>query len=220
VGKKDVYIYIYILQYLICKYIFKVNIYILIMEKSNKYTKDELKDIFDLVNSKYLHLKGRQMTLTKNQFVNVWKQDNKSLSAFDLMIALYNAETINDKDNEFVQQYMEDNAMCIDEVKNKKPVPYYKYIRRLRIKDHEIDELETKIENMMEDNDLMRIDDHNTEMKELKNKAKLELSEKDDEIEKLQSKLKFNNSDNDAKVSRLQKELEYYKTEIAKLTAD
>jgi len=190
------------------------------MDKSDKYTKDELKDIFDLVNSKYLHLKGRQMTLTKNQFVNVWKQDNKSLSAFDLMITLYNAETINDKDNEFIQQYMEDNGMSIDEVKNKKPVPYYKYIRRLRIKDHEIDELENKIENIMEDNDLMRKEDHITEMKELKNKYKEELSEKDDEIAKFELKLKLNNSDTDAKVTRLEKQLEYYKNELEKLTAE
>jgi len=190
------------------------------MDKSDKYTKDELKDIFDLVNSKYLHLKGRQMTLTKNQFVNVWKQDNKSLSAFDLMITLYNAETINDKDNEFIQQYMEDNGMSIDEVKNKKPVPYYKYIRRLRIKDHEIDELENKIENIMEDNDLMRKEDHITEMKELKNKYKEELSEKDDEIAKFELKLKLNNSDTDAKVTRLEKQLEYYKNELDKLTAE
>lgn len=190
------------------------------MEKSNKYTKDELKDIFDLVNSKYLHLKGRQMTLTKNQFVNVWKQDNKSLSAFDLMITLYNAETINDKDNEFIQQYMEDNGMSIDEVKNKKPVPYYKYIRRLRIKDHEIDELENKIENIMEDNDLMSKEEHITEMKELKNKYKEELSEKDDEIAKLEMKLNLNNSDTDAKVTRLEKQLEYYKNELQKLTTE
>ena len=46
------------------------------------YEKQELKDIFDIVNSQYLRLKGKKKTISKNQFVNVWKQDNKSLSAY------------------------------------------------------------------------------------------------------------------------------------------
>ncbi len=184
------------------------------------YSKQELKDIFDIVNSQYLHMKGKEKTISKNQFVNVWKQNNKSLSAYELMIHLYKAEAINDAKNEFLEKFMEDTGLTVDEVKSKKPIPYRKYISRLRRKDEEIEYLENEIDTVMDNKDLMYKLDHDTEMKEQKQKYKQELDEKDDEIKKLEMKVTLINSDASAKVNRIETQLEYYKDQLDKLTAE
>ena len=190
------------------------------MEEKTEYSKQELKDIFDIVNSQYLHLKGKEKTISKNQFVNVWKQNNKSLSAYELMIHLYKAEAINDAKNEFLEKFMEDTGLTVDEVKSKKPIPYRKYISRLRRKDEEIEYLENEFDNMMESKDLIYKTDHDIQMKEQKQNYKQELAEKDDEISKLEMKIKLIKSDADAKVDRIEQQLEYYKKELEKLTAE
>ena len=190
------------------------------MEGTTEYSKQDLKDIFDIVNSQYLHLKGKEKTISKNQFVNVWKQNNKSLSAYELMIHLYKAEAINDAKNEFLQKFMEDTGLTVDEVKSKKPIPYRKYISRLRRKDEEIEYLENEIDTVMDNKDLMYKLDHDTEMKEQKQKYKQELDEKDDEIKKLEMKVTLINSDASAKVNRIETQLEYYKDQLDKLTAE
>ena len=190
------------------------------MEGKTEYSKQELKDIFDIVNSQYLHLKGKEKTISKNQFVNVWKQNNKSLSAYELMIHLYKAEAINDAKNEFLEKFMEDTGLTVDEVKSKKPIPYRKYISRLRRKDEEIEYLENEFDNMMESKDLIYKTDHDNEMKEQKQKYKQELAEKDDEIKKLEMKVTLINSDASARVNRLEQQAEYYKKELEKLTAE
>ena len=183
------------------------------------YEKQELKDIFDIVNSQYLRLKGKKKTISKNQFVNVWKQDNKSLSAYELMIHLYKAEEINDRQNEFLEKFMISSSMSVDEVKSKAPIPYRKYIARLRRKDEEIDELETEIDNMMEDKSLMYKEEHETLVKEIKKDLRQQIDEKDNLIGKLEMKLKHIDSDVEAKLSNRDKQIEYYKTEMAKLLA-
>tara|TARA_R110000823_G_scaffold279870_1_gene398126 strand:- start:8162 stop:8737 length:576 start_codon:yes stop_codon:yes gene_type:complete len=183
------------------------------------YEKQELKDIFDIVNSQYLRLKGKKKTISKNQFVNVWKQDNKSLSAYELMIHLYKAEEINDRQNEFLEKFMISSSMSVDEVKSKGAIPYRKYIARLRRKDEEIDELETEIDNMMEDKSLMYKEEHETLVKEIKKDLRQQIDEKDNLIGKLEMKLKHIDSDVEAKLSNRDKQIEYYKTEMAKLLA-
>jgi len=89
---------------------------------SKEYKDYELKDIFDVVNSKHLHLKGRPKTIAKRQFVNCWKRDNKSLSAFDVFMALYHSEEKYDEDNEWFKQYVESNNLSIQEIKGKLPL--------------------------------------------------------------------------------------------------
>ena len=85
-------------------------------------------------------------------------------------------------------------------------------------KDQEIEELEYRIETMMDDNSLISIEDHRIEIKELKIKYKNELDEKDDEIKKLEMKIKLINTDNNSKIERIESQLEYYKNQIEILT--
>ncbi len=102
------------------------------MEESANYSKEERGDMFELVNSQYLNLQGRKKAISKRQFTTVWKADNKSLSAYALMIALYKSEEINNKQIEAMEKYLGENGMSVDEVKSKRPIPYAKHIKKMR----------------------------------------------------------------------------------------
>ena len=67
--------------------------------ESEAYTKDEMSNIFDVVNSNHLHLKGKVRSDLRRQFLS-WKQ-NKTIGAFDLFIKLYESEDVYDKRIEF-----------------------------------------------------------------------------------------------------------------------
>lgn len=190
------------------------------MEQSDNYSKADLKVIFDTVNSNYMKFKGREKTIAKNQFVNVWKQDNKGLSAFQLMIHLYKAEEIIDSKNEFFQQFLEDTGMSVDEVKSKKPVSYAKYTKRIRSKEQEIEELQLELENVLEDNNLISKDESDEVIKALKQEHKLQTEENDNKIIKLEHELNMIGKDLDSKLNIKDQQIEYYKNLSEKLLAD
>ena len=190
------------------------------MEQSDNYSKADLKVIFDTVNSNYLKFKGREKTIAKNQFVNVWKQDNKGLSAFQLMIHLYKAEEIIDSKNEFFQQFLEDTGMSVDEVKSKKPVSYAKHTKRLRSKEQENEDLQLELENVLEDNNLISKDESDEVIKAMKQEHKLQTEEQENKIIKLEHEINMSRKDLDSKLNVKDQQIEYYKSEMAKLLAD
>ena len=190
------------------------------MEQSDNYSKADLKVIFDTVNSNYMKFKGREKTIAKNQFVNVWKQDNKGLSAFQLMIHLYKAEEIIDSKNEFFQQFLEDTGMSVDEVKSKKPVPYAKHTKRMRSKDQEIEDLELELANVLEDNNLISKHESDEIIKAMKQEHKLQTEEQENKIIKLEHELNMIGKDLESKLNIKDQQIEYYKTQVDKLLAD
>jgi len=190
------------------------------MEQSDNYSKADLKVIFDTVNSNYMKFKGREKTIAKNQFVNVWKQDNKGLSAFQLMIHLYKAEEIIDSKNEFFQQFLEDTGMSVDEVKSKKPIKYAKHIKHMRSKDQAIEDLELELDNVLEDNNLISKDESDETIKALKREHKLVKEEQDNKIIKLEHELNMIGKDLDSKLNIKDQQIEYYKNLSEKLLAD
>ena len=186
------------------------------MEESANYSKQERGDIFELVNSQYLNLQGRKKAISKRQFTTVWKADNKTLSAYDLMIALYKSEEINNKQTEAMEKYFEDNGMSIDEVKNKRPVPYAKHIKRMRYKDEQIEELQNELDNVLEDNNLMSKEDHLKEIQEIKQEMREHIDIRNDRILKLETQLNFAKEDAEAKL-RIANEKNKYLEEQLKL---
>ena len=58
-------------------------------------TKEEKQDIFEVVNSTHLRLKGDAKRLLKRQFTT-WKI-NKNVGAFELFMKLYESEDVYDK---------------------------------------------------------------------------------------------------------------------------
>lgn len=184
------------------------------MEESANYSKDERGDMFELVNSQYLHLQGRKKAISKRQFTTVWKADNKSLSAYDLMIALYKSEEINNKQIEAMEKYLQDNGMTVDEVKSKRPVSYAKHIKRMRYKDERIDELEEELENVLEDNNLMSKEEHKETIKEIKKDHQEFIDLLQDKIIKLETQLKFAQDDAEAKVNIANEKSKYLEEQI------
>lgn len=157
------------------------------MELNRILTAEEKADIFEIVNSEHLKLTGNKKKSTKSNFKKIWKPDNM---AYQLMIALYDSEDKYEEKNEWFQQYVEDNALGVNEIKNKK-IPYAKYLRRLRWKDEMIEELENKVDSVIEDNNLISKEEHDEKIKEMKEKHKFELEEKDDKIKKLEAQIKL-----------------------------
>ena len=178
------------------------------------YTKEELKVIFDIVNSTYLKLNGRKKTISKNQFVNVWSNKNKSLSAFELVIALYHAEGEHDKRSDFLEKYIEEYGWSDDYVKTKKAIPFATYIKRLRYKEEELDELRNEMDDIINEKGMMSNDAHYEVITELKTVLKAQLTEKDNEVSKIQGQLKHLKMDTDSKINRLEEQLKYYKTQL------
>ena len=187
---------------------------------SKDYSDSELKDIFDVVNSKHLHLKGRPKTIAKRQFVSCWKRDNKSLSAFDVFMALYHSEEKYDEDNEWFKQYVESNNLSIQEIKGKKMMPYAKYIKHLRWKDETIEELELKLENVMEDAELMSKQEHRELMKDLREQHYEQSLIWEDKCMKAQALAESAEGRCQSQLKMKDKQIEYYKKELEKLTAE
>lgn len=187
---------------------------------SKDYSDSELKDIFDVVNSKHLHLKGRPKTIAKRQFVSCWKRDNKTLSAFAVFMALYHSEEKYDEDNEWFKKYVEDNNLSVQEIKGKKKMPYAKYIKHLRYKDETIEELEMKLENVMEDAELMKKQEHRELMKELKEQHHQEVLTLEDREMKALTMGNIDTSRYQSQLRMKDKQIEYYKKELDKLTAE
>ena len=189
------------------------------MEESANYSKEERGDMFELVNSQYLNLQGRKKAISKRQFTTVWKADNKNLSAYDLMVALYRSEEINNKQVEAMKKYFEDNGMSADEVKSKRPVSYAKHIKRMRYKDERIEELEEELDNVLEDNNLMSKTEHEEEIKQMKKEHQQFIDLLEDKIIKLETQLKFAKDDAEAKVNIANEKTKYLEEQLKLLSS-
>lgn len=122
-------------------------------------SKEEKKDIFEMVNSTHLKLKGDQKKHLKRQFTTVWKI-NKNIGAFELFMKLYESEDVYDEINDWFQQFVsEQDTSQTTNYKNRK-VSYAKYRRTVSRRDEEIDELKD------------RVDELEDELEELKEKVK------------------------------------------------
>lgn len=160
-----------------------------------EYTKDELNDIFDTINSRHFKLKGRQKSITKRQFTTTWKRDSKSIGAFELAIFLYKSEDLYDESNEWLRNHLAENNLSPNECKTKKAIPYAKYIKRIRMKDEQINELTIDNENMLEDNNLITKEEHNDilyQQSQLKDNQNKQLK---DDLQKAQNELHHKDSD-------------------------
>mgnify|MGYP003643857260 CR=1 FL=1 len=158
---------------------------------SVEYSVDELKDIFEIVNAEHLHLKGAAKASAKRQFTTVLKRDNKSVSLFQLYMALYKSRDVYDSLNDWLKNYLNDpeNNLSVNEVLSKNPIPYAKHIRLVRSLSEKVDDLEDELESVLENNNLINKEDHLQELKQLRKTHKEELLLKEDEIQKLKNQL-------------------------------
>ena len=157
---------------------------------NHTYTQDQLKDIFTVVNNTHLNLKGTKRKSLRASFLK-WKQDNKQPGAFDLMLALFTSEDRFEKQQDNWERICKAYEYTLEDFINHKPIPYGKYMKRMRMKDERIDELEREIDEVMEKNDLISLEDHRDEIRELKKEHRLKYDLMEDQFIKADTKNKY-----------------------------
>jgi len=183
------------------------------MEQSVKtYTKEEKEDIFEVVNSIHLKLKGNPKKITKRKFVHTWKPDGKSMGCYDLFIKLYESEGVFDNMNESFKQYVDDDYMTPDDYRTKKMVPYAKHRRYTVWRDEEIQELEDELEKIKDGEGYISTDEHNREVKELKKEYKYLQDELEDTTIKLNNRYNLMEEKYQGNMNRLEEQVKFYKS--------
>ena len=172
-------------------------------------TLEEKAEIFELVNAEHLRLTGNKKKATKSNFKKVWKSDNM---AYQLMIALYDSEDKYDDKNEWFKEYISEESA--EAYKNKKSVPYAKHVRTIHRRNEEIEDLDNKLDNVLEDNKLMSKADHEDEIKQLKRDNKEQVLQLEDEIQNLKNKLKYAEQDAQSKINIQTDKAKYYEEQL------
>ena len=136
-------------------------------------------------------MKGAAKASAKRQFTTVLKRDNKSVSLFQLYMALYKSRDVYDSLNEWLKNYLNDpeNNLSVDVVLEKKPIPYAKHIRLVRSVSEKNDQLELELESILEKNNLISREDHLQEIKKLNKFHVFRQLQKEDEIQSLRNQL-------------------------------
>lgn len=186
-----------------------------------EYSTDDLKDIFEIVNSDHLHLKGKEKAAAKRQLTTL-NRKSKSTGAYDLYIALYESTEKYDKENEWFKSYMNDdeNNASKNFILSKKPIPYVKHLRHRERYSKRIEDLENELDSVLEDHNLMSKKDHDLEMKELTKSLKQQLLECQDELQKAKNEIHNISSDVKAKLIMKEKIIEQLNKTITEFEKD
>ena len=173
------------------------------------YTKSEKADIFESVNTMYLHLSGIKKSETKRSFKTLWKEDNLS---YKLMIALFGAY------NKWEQlEKNEDHVWTMENLKeghvsNKTHERYKSFLNE------EINDLKQELEKIKEGKGYISEESHKEQMKQ-------QLDEQKEIIREISSKLGSSNqrafsyeTKYDIKCKDIEAQKRYYEEQILKIS--
>ena len=146
----------------------------------SKLTKDEVCDIFDLVNSTHLKLTGTRRKTTKQNAHKVWKRDSV---IFLMLMKLYESEDLYDA--------MEAHLHAIEEPFTESKVTFKRYIRNIRFRDEEVHRLEDEMEALQEGKGYISKEQHAHEMDEEKGRWRAQLNEAKDQVRKVEHEVEF-----------------------------
>tara|TARA_R110000787_G_scaffold2600_1_gene10196 strand:+ start:491 stop:1045 length:555 start_codon:yes stop_codon:yes gene_type:complete len=173
------------------------------------YSKSEKADIFENVNTMYLHLSGIKKSETKRSFKTLWKEDNLS---YKLMIALFGAY---DK-----WQKLEQNDDHVWQMENLKEghVSNKTHERYKSFLSQDINELKLELEKIKEGKGYISEQSHKEQMKE-------QLQEQKEIIREISSKLGSSNQRSsayetkyDIKCKEMDAQKRYYEEQILKIS--
>jgi hypothetical protein len=176
-------------------------------------TKEEKQDIFEIVNSTHLRLKGNQKKILKSTFCNVWKI-NKNVGAFELFMKLYESNDEYDKMNEWFKQYLAEDPFDAHYYRTHKQIPYAKHRRFMGYRGEEIEELEKKLEDVESGKGYIKKDIHDDEILELKKEWRNKVYSLEDEVSRLKNKLIHVEQDANARVQVARQQAEYFKKQL------
>ena len=173
------------------------------------YSKSEKADIFENVNSMYLHLSGVKKSETKRSFRTVWKEDNLS---YKMMIGLYGAYE--------KWQKLDHNEDHVWEMENTDDGQVSKrtHERYRLFLGEEIKELQKELENIKEGKGYISEESHKEQMKQ-------QLDEQKEIIHDISSKLGASNNrasayetKYDMKCKDMEAQKRYYEDQIKKIS--
>ena len=148
-------------------------------------SKQELGDIFEIVNSMYIGLKGKNKTATKKA-CKLWKPDN---NLYKFLIALYNAEDINDKIRKPIDLLINDGD-CPQDWETKK-VSWKTHSGRITDLNESIERLEQELEDVESGKGYLKIDEHEQKIQETKDYFRQENSTLKDDMIKYKNEAQF-----------------------------
>jgi hypothetical protein len=190
------------------------------MDENNvTYSKEELAEMFEGVNSNHLHLKGEAKKRLKRVVTTTWKI-NKTIGALELFIKLHESEAKYMKETEWFKQFLDEADLSVNEIKSKKPIPYLKHRQRMALRDEQIENLQTKLENVLEDNDLISKEDHKEALLEEREKWQDKTLILQDKLDKMRYELDMSKRDLENVRNSKDQQIQYYKTQLEKLTAE
>jgi hypothetical protein len=139
-------------------------------------TKQELGEIFDIVNSTYLGMKGEKKRITKKA-CKLWKPEN---NLYKFLIALYNSDEINQNIREPIEfAISHSNCPCDWETRT---VSWKTHTGYIRWRDERITELEKLIEDVEEGKGYLKVDEHERLIQETKDNFRKENSGLRDDV--------------------------------------
>lgn len=176
-------------------------------------TKEEKQDIFEVVNSTHLKMKGKEKKILKNSFCNSWKL-NKSIGAFELFMKLYESIDEYDKMNEWFKDYLDEDPQDAHFYRTHKKIPYAKHRRFMSYRTEEIEELEKKLEEVEEGKGYVKQDVHDDEILELKKEWRNKVYALEDEVSRLKQKVIYADQDATARVNTMMVQRDYYEKQL------
>lgn len=187
------------------------------MEDYANYTTEELNDLFEIVNSEHLHLKGRDKVVAKRQFTRVWKRDNKGLGCFELFTKLYESH---DRFEEEMEWWNEHANFPAKYYREKKVVPYAKYAKHIGFVNEQIHELEQKLEEVESGKGYISQEDYESKLNEAIQNEKQIIREKSDTIGKLRNEVSFLREKLEHSSNRFDAMKRYYEDHISTLSSN
>jgi len=184
------------------------------MEQS-KLTSDDKAQIFDIVNSMYLHYKGKEKSQVKKNFKSVWKEDN---NLFKFIMCMYNADDILEKNKDRFNKELEYGYGIPLDWETKK-ISFKKHHGMICMLQEEIEDKEKELENIEQEKDIIKMADHNDIIRQIENQYKEKLEALEDNNIKLKNQLRNKDDVCDAKVNAEIKRTNYYKDQLEKFTS-
>lgn len=154
-------------------------------DKSVKLSTEEKGEIFEYVNTMYLHLKGQKKKQTKQSFKTSWKEDNM---CYILMMKLNDVyETWSEKEQH------EDWEFDRDVIKNsnEKSISMVRHKRNMNFMRMDLEDKEKELDKIKEGKGYISQESHDEAMKEQKQELQEIIREQGDKIAKLRQSEEF-----------------------------
>tara|TARA_R110001599_G_scaffold334883_1_gene551407 strand:- start:613 stop:1155 length:543 start_codon:yes stop_codon:yes gene_type:complete len=173
------------------------------------YTNAEKGDIFESVNSLYLHLSKRKKSETKRCFKTQWKEDNL---LYTMMMALHGSYDKWEKLNE-----NEDLAEELSYVQNQGNMTIKKHKRFMAMVSEENEELEKRLQDVTDGKGYISEEYHNEEMKEQLEEQKEIIREISSKLSSSKNKASAYETKYEMKCKDMEAQKKYYEHQISKV---